>query len=88
MQTLDSPEVEAERAMLVPATPTWFGRKPDHAQPFTDTAIRAWVRSGALTPPTDHRPKAERIASYLSGAGAIAFIAVLGLMFTYPLWSR
>lgn len=77
---------EDERIVLVP--PPWFGKMPDKAQPFTDTAIRAWVKSGAIVPPLDHQPKAERIGSYLAGIGAIAFIGVLGLMFTFPLWSR
>lgn len=83
-----NPDEDAERAMLVPADPTWFGRRPEKAQPFTDTAIRAWVKSGAIVPPLDHRPKAERISTYLGAAFGALLITALGLMFTYPLWSR
>lgn len=88
MQTLDSPEVEAERAMLVPASPTWFGRKPDRSQPLTDEAMRAWMESGAIVPPADHQRLGIRISNRLKGALIFGILLAMVLAFGYGAWSK
>lgn len=55
----------------------WYGRKPPARCPaLTDTAITAWIKSGALTPPIGHVNRTERIkhATGLFLAGLVCII--------------
>jgi hypothetical protein len=83
---MNHPEEDAERIMLVPANPTWFGKRPDRAVPLTDVAVRGWIRSGTLLPP-EGNPAAERRGAILAGCGAAIFLCFLALMISAPMWA-
>lgn len=85
------PEVEAERAMLVPADPTWFGRKPKLPPLTSQWAVSAmqprYQADGSvlrsLTPPAGAHRRPGRI-----GLAVIAFIVLAVAAFAYGAWSR